>query len=94
MNKINRIPVITGKSTFALARWFGRLTSSGLLFHPDDLPENIISVETKEPTFTKEECDALNESLEILFDLHGDLVYDVALSYLQRVMGIKEPAFA
>lgn len=94
MKKINRIPVITGKSSFALARWFGKLTASGLLFHPDDRPENIISIETKEPTFTEEECATLNESLELLFDLHGDLVYDVALSYLQRAMGIKEPALA
>jgi hypothetical protein len=94
MKKNNRIPAITGQSTFALARWFGRITASGLLFHPDDRPENIISIETKEPTFTEEECAALNESLELLFDLHGDLVYDVALSYLQRTIGIKEPALA
>ena len=94
MKTENRIPAIPGTSTFALARWFSRLNASGLLFHPDDSPENVISIETREPTFTTDECRVLNESLEILFQHHGDLVYDVALSYAQRAMGIKEPAAA
>jgi hypothetical protein len=94
MKTRTRIPAIPGSSKFALARWFGRLNAAGLLFHPDDKPENIISIETREPTFTAVECSVLSESLEILFHHHGDLVYDVALSYAQRLMGIKVPASA
>lgn len=88
MNTRARIPAVPGKSYFALLRWFGTLYASDLLFHPDDRAEEIVSIKTGEPTFTPEECGVLNASLEILFEHHGDKVYDVALCYAQRAMGI------
>ncbi|MBK6927800.1 MAG: hypothetical protein IPH15_09750 [Comamonadaceae bacterium] len=89
MNKQIRIPDVPGKSAFALERWFYKLNQVGLLFNPDDAPEEIVSISTGEPVFTAEECSVLNESLDRLFDCHGDKVYDVALKYFHRAMSIR-----
>ena len=89
MKAENRIPAVPGKSSFALKRWFSRLNAAGLLFNPDDRPEEIVSIETGKPTFTPEECVVLNESLEILFKHHGDKVREVALGHFHKAMGIQ-----
>jgi hypothetical protein len=93
MNKQNRIPAITDKSSDALENWFAELYASGLLFHPDDRPEDIVSMATGEPTFTPAECKILRESLAVLFDYHGDSIYEVALKYAHQAVGIR-PVFA
>jgi hypothetical protein len=90
MNKPNRIPAIPGKSRFALARWVNKLYLEGLLFHPDDQPEDIVSIETGEQVFAPLECQKLQEGIHILFESHGDLVYEVALNYFQKSMKVKQ----
>lgn len=49
MKARNRIPAVPGKSSFALKRWFSRLHAAGLLFNPDDRPDEIVSIETGKP---------------------------------------------
>jgi len=88
MSKQIRIPDAPGKSALALERWFYKLHQAGLLFNPDDAPEEIVSISTGEPVFTADECHVLSESLNRLFAYHGDKVYDVALKYFHRAMGI------
>jgi hypothetical protein len=90
MNKLNRIPAIPGKSRFALERWFKKLHLEGLLFHPDDQPEDIVSIATGEQVFAPLECQKLREGIRILFESHGDLVYEVALNYFQKSMEVKQ----
>ena len=85
----NRIPAVPGKSSFALEHWFSRLNAAGLLFNPEDRPEEIVSTATGEPTFTTAECLVLNESLKILFEHHGDRVCEVALRYFHKAMDIQ-----
>ena len=85
----SRLPEVPGKSSFALKRWFSKLYEAGLLFNPDDRPEEIVSIETGEQTFTPEECVILNKSLQILFEQHGDRVREVALNYFHKAMGIQ-----
>ena len=92
MNKPNRIPAIPGKSRFALERWFNKLHLEGLLFHPDDQPENIVSIATNEQVFAPLECQKLREGIQILFESHGDLVYEVALNYFQKSIEVKQAA--
>jgi hypothetical protein len=84
-----RVPELPGKSRFALERWFHRLSVSGLLFNPDDRPESIISNDTGEQLFSAAECRILNESLDRLFEHHGDTVREVALKYFYKATGIK-----
>lgn len=89
MNTQNRIPAVPGKSSFALELWFSRLNAKGLLFNPDDRPEDIVSIATGEPAFTTAECALLNESLQILFEHHGDKVREVALRHFHKAMDIQ-----
>lgn len=88
MKTQNRVPQILGMSQVAMDRWFNQLYLDGLLFNPDDQPKDIFVISTGQPTFTEEECLVLNESLDRLFMYHGDKVYDVALKYCHRAMGI------
>jgi hypothetical protein len=83
-----RIPELPGKSHFALEQWFYKLNASGLLFNPDDRPESIIANDTGEQLFSADECRILNESLDRLFEHHGDTVRKVALKYFHKAMGI------
>ncbi|MDO9148923.1 MAG: hypothetical protein Q7U52_14915 [Hydrogenophaga sp.] len=83
-----RVPDMPGKSSVAMDRWFAQLFADGLLFNPDDHPEDIVEIGTGEPTFTEKECQVLNASLDRLFKCHGDKVYDVALNYFHKAMGI------
>lgn len=89
MEKGNRIPAIPGKSSQELENWFATLHATDLLFHPDDRPEDIVSIATGEPTFTPAECLVLRESLAKLFEQHGDGVYEVALRYAHKALGIQ-----
>ena len=83
-----RIPDVPGKSVFALERWFYKLNQAGLLFNPDDAPEEIVSIATGQPVFSAAECKVLTESIDRLFEYHGDKVYEVAIKYFHRAMGI------
>lgn len=83
-----RVPGVPGRSSDAMNRWFNQLYVNGLLFNPDDRPEDIVVIGTDELVFTEQECVVLNESLSQLFDHHGDKVYDVALKYFHMAMSI------
>jgi hypothetical protein len=87
-NKV-RVPKIPGNSRFALERWFYKLYTDDLLFNPDDRPENIVHTGKDEPFFSAEECVILNQSLDHLFERHGDTVYEVALKYFSKRMGVQ-----
>lgn len=82
------VPQLPGKNLVAMDRWFDQLYVDGLLFNPDDRPEDIVVIDTGEPTFTESECQVLNASLDRLFEYHGDKVYDVALNYFHKALGI------
>lgn len=87
-NKV-RVPKIPGNSRFALERWFYKLYTDDLLCNPDDRPENIVHAGKDEAFFSAEECVILNQSLDHLFERHGDTVYEVAFKYFNKRMGIQ-----
>ena len=45
------------------ATWYREMLAKGLLFHIDDLPEDIINRHTDEPLFTETECQVLTAIL-------------------------------
>ena len=49
-----------------------------LLFHPDDHPKDMISIDTGKKTFSKNECLQLDSLMEEIFDVFGDKVYEAA----------------
>lgn len=87
MTTKSRVPAVPNTSRFALEHWFNKLYLNDLLFHPDDSPESIVCVATGEATFTPQECEILNAGLDVLFEHHGDAVYEVALRYTYKAIG-------
>lgn len=85
----SRIPALPNKSFFAMNRWFNKMYHAGLLYHPDEPAEAIISTASGQPTFTSEECVELNKAVGLMFANHGDKVYQVGLQYFHKAMGIK-----
>lgn len=83
-----RVPQVLGDSSQAMDKWFEALYVEGFLFNPDDSPEDIVQLSNGEPTFTENECRVLRESLDRLFSHHGETVYDTALKYFYRAVGI------
>ena len=61
----------------------------GLLFHVDDRAETIVNIETGDATFTPDECVKLNAAIDIMFEHHGDEVYECGVKYFYTAMGIR-----
>lgn len=84
-----RIPTLPNNSFFAMNRWFYKMYQADLLYHPDERAENIVNIESGQPTFTTEECSSLNAAIDLMFEKHGDRVYEIGLRYAYKSMGIK-----
>ena len=89
MKVISRIPELPNSSYFAMNRWFYKMYLEGLLFHVDDRAETIIDNETGEPAFTPEECIKLNEAIDVMFESHGDAVYECGIKYFYVATGVR-----
>ena len=61
---MNRIPPYKLNSR----AWYVAMRDSGLLFHLDDLPEDLISNKTGEPLFNETECLVLKAILPWIVD--------------------------
>jgi hypothetical protein len=88
MNK-SRIPEFADKSFDGMQAWFASMSEHELLFHPDDLPKDIIVITTGEPTFSPGECKKTTAILETMFELHGDNVYEAAYPVFMKCMGLR-----
>lgn len=63
--------------------------AADLLYHPDEPAETIVRIDSREASFTPEECVELNAAVESLFAVHGDLVYTVGLHFARKLRGIR-----
>jgi hypothetical protein len=46
MNNTSRIPDFSDKSFDGMLTWFSEMSLRNLIFHPDDMPESIVSITT------------------------------------------------
>lgn len=76
MQAISRIPVLQGQTFAAAQQWFAAMQKAELLFHPDDDPQDIITIATNKRVFTAVEVTAVRTVMEQLFEVLGDDVYD------------------
>ncbi len=88
----NRIPAVRDFSVNGMTAWFAELDARDLLFHPDESPETLISMDSGRPCFTPTEVAALTSTIDRLFALHGDEVYEAAYPLFMARMGIKPDA--
>jgi len=85
----SRIPEFSDTSYNGMMIWFATMFERGLLFHPDDVPEEIVSIDSGERTFSTAESLYLRKTVDIMFELHDDNVYEAAYPIFMKRMGIQ-----
>lgn len=81
MHPSPRIPTLINDSLQAMSDWFSAMYAEGILFHPDDHPDEICWIDDDERVFTDIEASLLKDTIARLFALHGDQVYEAAYPY-------------
>jgi hypothetical protein len=79
-----RIPALTNTSRATALRWMDQMHKKGLLFHPDDRPEDLVKISDGSPTLTSNECKDARRAMLFLFTHHGDAVYEFAFDTLSQ----------
>lgn len=89
MMQTNRIPLFAELSFDGMLRWFAEMSVGGLLFHPDDAPEEIIEIASDRALFSSEECQTLTDILSRMFTAFGDGVYEAAYPIMMKQAGLQ-----
>lgn len=87
--KMSRIPEYKNQTTAGMNAWFSEMFAKGLLFHPDDSPENIVSIKTGKQIFSFEETIEIKEILNVMFNKFEDEVYEAAYPCFMKSLGIQ-----
>ena len=85
----SRIPNFTDKSFDGMLTWFSEMSVRGLLFHPDDAPETIVSIATGEKIFTDDECRMLDNTISEMFSQFDNEAYEAAYPSFMKCMDIQ-----
>lgn len=83
----NRIPAVTGCSFDAMQYWFAEMAERGLIFHPDESPEDIVGVSDGKPIFSADECSLLTAILGQMYEKFGDDVHEAAYPVFMKAAG-------
>lgn len=89
MQHMSRIPALRSTSFDDALCWFAELSASGLLFHPDDDPQDIVGIESGTPTFAENEVSELRIVMTELFDALGNDVYDASYPVFMKACGLQ-----
>jgi hypothetical protein len=84
MQAISRIPILQGQTFAAAQQWFAAMQKAELLFHPDDDPQDIVTVATNKQVFTAVEVTAVQAVMEQLFEYLGDDVYEACYAVVMN----------
>lgn len=83
----SRIPEYSNKTFDGMLTWFAEMSVRELLFHPEDRPEDIVTIADGEPFFSDIECQQINIILGSMFEQFGDGVCDAAYPVFMKRMG-------
>ena len=75
---VSRVPEFETSTFTGMRAWFKAMAKRGLLFHPDDAPDQIISIKTDQRLFSRDECLKLEQIIGVMFNRFGDQVYEAA----------------
>ncbi len=84
MQTQSRIPTPLSNSYSSMDKWFANMQASGLFFNPEDRPVDIVEINSGEPIFSTEECVMLDQIIDIMFEIHGDKVCEVAFKHTHK----------
>jgi len=85
---ISRIPNYVEYSFEGMSLWFSEMCNRAFLFHPDDTPEDIVSILSGEQLFSVDECSIIKDIFESMFGKFGDEVYEAAYPVFMKSMKI------
>lgn len=88
---LSRIPPYDPASSTGMRDWFQTMGDRGLLYHPEDPANDVISARTGERLFTDEEAAEADSILAAMFREHG---HDVFAAAYPIFMGKPEDAAA
>lgn len=74
----SRIPAFDATTSTGMRAWFKAMARRGLLFHPDDSPDQIVEIQTGRPVFSRDECLKLEGIMGTMFQRFGDQVHEAA----------------
>ena len=80
----SRIPELTGTSKAAANAWLKALHKSGLMFHLDNDPKDLVKISDGTPTFSDSEAVEVSEILDRLFKKRGDELYELAFEIVSK----------
>ena len=87
--QVSRIPDYVNHDFGSMKLWFSTMYERGLLFHPDDRPEDIVSISTGNNLFFLDEIIKINEILKIMFKNFGNQVYEAAYPFFMKSIGLQ-----
>jgi hypothetical protein len=85
----SRIPDFSVKNFDGMLTWFSEMSVRGLIFHPDDAPETIVSIATGEKFFTEDEANKLENILSDMFETFDNDVYEAAYPIFMKCGSMK-----
>jgi hypothetical protein len=88
----SRIPDFSEKSFGGMSMWFSAMSARGILFHPDDSPEEIVSIPASKRMFNSRECQKLETIVGEMFKEFGDGVYEAAYPFFMKCIDIRPDA--
>lgn len=90
MQTHSRIPKLLGTTFDSALLWFSEMQCSGLLFHPEDDPADIIKIENGQPTFSGSEVQELRFLIGELDEVLGhDRLIEAAYPIFMSAFGGK-----
>lgn len=90
MQTTSRIPQLTEASFDGDLLWFSQLQCEGLLFHPEDDPDDIYRISDKQKLFSDSEVSELRFVIdELETSLGHDQMIEAAYPIFMNTMGIQ-----
>lgn len=83
--RLSRVPECNVETIEGMRSWFDALHERGLMFHPEDAPDQIVSGLAGVRVFSDAECKELARTMRALFAKHGGAVCSVALAAIGGV---------
>ncbi|MCG8391722.1 MAG: hypothetical protein MI745_01425 [Pseudomonadales bacterium] len=87
------VPSWSDPTIRGLLWWWREMAERRLIFHPDDAPESIVSVESGEAVFDASACQKLKDIIARMMILHGDDVYSAGFEAMKEfLLGFRSKA--
>lgn len=80
------VPSWSDSTREGLFQWWQEMAEKRLIFHPDDAPEGIVSIESGEAIFDTSACQKLEEIISRMMVLHGDSVYRAGFEAMKELL--------